>query len=362
MKILVYDVAAEDGGGLFVLKNFYEEALNSIEKYPDVEWVFITSYCILQPRDGVQVINYEWIKKSWMHRLYFEEFIIQKVIKDLKIDIIISLQNTTIKRIKLDQYVYLHQSLQFCPKKFSLFKQEEYKLAIRQKFICGMYKKGLKKAKHIYVQTKWIKTATEKWISCKKEKITVVPVNVENFMNKKMDNTYMSSKKFFYPARAELYKNHEVIVEACKVLWEKGFREYKVIFTMNKDENSYSKHIAEKSKNLPIEFIGKLPYEKIWDFYQSTILVFPSYLETCGLPLLEAKQVGAYILASHMPFSHEALEDYENVSYFDYSNAEELAKEMKEIIEDKKKYVKEGKLNYRKSSLLTSILDDILKE
>ena len=32
MKILVYDVAAEDGGGLFVLKNFYEEVIKDSEK------------------------------------------------------------------------------------------------------------------------------------------------------------------------------------------------------------------------------------------------------------------------------------------------------------------------------------------
>ena len=30
MKILVYDVAAEDGGGLFVLKNFYEEVIKAV--------------------------------------------------------------------------------------------------------------------------------------------------------------------------------------------------------------------------------------------------------------------------------------------------------------------------------------------
>lgn len=362
MRILVYDVAAEDGGGLFVLKNFYNEVSESLEKYPEIEWTFITSYSILQSRNRVQVINYEWIKKSWIHRLYFEEFIIQKLIKDLRIDIIISLQNTTIKRTKLEQHVYLHQSLQFCPKRFSLFNQEECRLAIRQKFICGMYKNGLKKAKHIYVQTKWIKESTEKWISCKKEKVTVVPVNVENLMEKKVDESYMSSKIFFYPARAELYKNHEIIVDACRILKKRGIRDYKVIFTINKDDNSYAQHIAEMSNELPIEFIGKLPYENIWEFYQNTILLFPSYLETCGLPLLEAKQVGSYILASNMPFSHEALEDYENVSYFDYLNAKELAKKMKEIVENKKKCVIKGNQNHRESSLLTSMLSEILKE
>lgn len=50
MKILVYDVAAEDGGGLFVLKNFYEEVIKDSEKHPNIEWIFLTSYKILESK------------------------------------------------------------------------------------------------------------------------------------------------------------------------------------------------------------------------------------------------------------------------------------------------------------------------
>ena len=58
MKILVYDVAAEDGGGLFVLKNFYEEVIKDSEKHPNIEWIFLTSYKILESKKNVHTINY----------------------------------------------------------------------------------------------------------------------------------------------------------------------------------------------------------------------------------------------------------------------------------------------------------------
>ena len=74
MKVLVYDVAAEDGGGLFVLKNFYEQVL----AYPidGIEWVFMTSIAILEEATDITVLSYGWIKKSWFHRLFFEKLVL----------------------------------------------------------------------------------------------------------------------------------------------------------------------------------------------------------------------------------------------------------------------------------------------
>ena len=44
MKIVVYDIAAEDGGGLFVLKKFYEDALAVENK--NIKWFLISNDAI----------------------------------------------------------------------------------------------------------------------------------------------------------------------------------------------------------------------------------------------------------------------------------------------------------------------------
>lgn len=364
MRILVYDVAAEDGGGLFVLRNFYEEVIKFSEEYPNVEWFFITSYKILQSKKNIHTINFAWIKKSWAHRLYFEEIKIQKILKKLDIDVIVSLQNTTIKHCKMKQYVYLHQSLQYCPQKFSLLNRTERGLAIRQKFVCGMYKSGLKKANHIYVQTKWIKEETIKWISCKKDKISVVPVSIEKMTEQHGQQEELNTNVFFYPARAEIYKNHEVILKACKILQERGIHNYRVLFTMGKTDNLYAQHISDGCEKLPIEFIGKVEYKDIWDYYKKAVLLFPSYLETCGLPMLEARSMETIVLASDLPFSHEALDGYKNAYFFKYANENELADTMEELIKGQKKYicVEKQEMKTNKSSLLKSMMNDILNE
>lgn len=331
MKIVVYDIAAEDGGGLFVLKKFYEDALAVENK--NIKWFFLISNDAIKTQENVIVKKYETVKKNYIHRIIFERIYLREILKKINPDLVISLQNMPIKGCEVKQYTYLHQSLQYCPKKFSLLKSEERGLAFRQKVICNIYKKNLIKSDHIFVQTNWIKKATEKWLNIAGEKITVVPVTVQ--ADSAIEGKYegQTSRTFFYPARAEMYKNHMVVVEACKRLMSEGIKNFNVIFTIKKDDGNYAKRIINESKGLPIDFIGTVPYEKIWEYYKTTILLFPSYLETCGLPMLEAKTVGARILASDMPFSHENLDKYENARFFNYKNPKELAEKMKEMLE-----------------------------
>lgn len=333
MRILVYDVAAEDGGGLFVLKNFYLDVLKNAPS--DIEWIFMTSLDVLQREKNIQVVQFEKIKKSWLHRLAFENLKLPRIIKKINPDLIVSLQNMPVKRCNRRQFVYLHQSLQYCPKKFSFLKKEERRTAIRQRVICGIYKKTLPKSEQIFVQTNWIKEATKNWLKWKEERITVVPVdfNPENAPIKKYEGIH--SKVFFYPARAEMYKNHDVVIEACKQLKRENIFDYKVIFTISSADGAYANKIIERANGLPIEFVGTIPYEKIWEYYSKTILLFPSYLETCGLPLIEARAAGAWVLASDMPFSHEALDEYPNKEYFIYDSASDLARKMRTFINGK---------------------------
>ena len=67
--------------------------------------------------------------------------------------------------------------------------------------------------------------------------------------------------------------------------------------------------------------------------YNSSVILFPSYVETVGLPLLEAKELNRIILASNCPFSKEILEDYPNGYIFSYKNHHELTELMKKVID-----------------------------
>lgn len=87
-------------------------------------------------------------------------------------------------------------------------------------------------------------------------------------------------------------------------------------------------------KNLPIDLIGPLTKDEVYDFYQKSILLFPSYIETVGLPLLEAKKHHAPIIAANLDYAREVLNDYDKVKYFNPDDPEKLAMLMYEKMKE----------------------------
>ena len=89
MRILVYDVAADSGGAATVLQSFYEEFC----KDRDNEYVFVLSVFRLETKPHIEVVNIPWIKKSPLHRLYFDQVVAHRLVKKYRIDQVLSLQN-----------------------------------------------------------------------------------------------------------------------------------------------------------------------------------------------------------------------------------------------------------------------------
>ena len=63
-------------------------------------------------------------------------------------------------------------------------------------------------------------------------------------------------------------------------------------------------------------------------------LLFPSKVETWGLPISEAKAYKKPMFLANLPYAKEACGNYEKVSFFDENNASELAKLITEFVEE----------------------------
>ncbi len=115
MKILVYDVAASNGGALTILKNVYEYAKNS-----EFEWLFVLSVADLRETDNIKVLKFPEVKQSWRNRLNFDKTQALKLIEEYKPDTVLNLQNVALK-CSCEQVLYLHQPLPFCKHKFRVW-------------------------------------------------------------------------------------------------------------------------------------------------------------------------------------------------------------------------------------------------
>ena len=317
-KILIYDVAAESGGALTVLDKFYAEYCNK-EEY---ECYFVVSVLSYEENDRIHVIKLPWVKKSWFHRLYCDYVYMKKFIKDNEIDEVLSLQNIGIPNIKIPQTVYVHNAIPFTEHKFSLFK--EPLLWIYQNIIGRLTRKSLKAVDKIIVQTDWMKKEIEKQCKVQPDRVVVKEVKVEDTVCTEREST--DHTIFFYPTSPIAHKNNEMIIEACKLLKKCNVSDYEVVLTLSGNENKLAEKLQKEASkfDLPIKFVGRLNKEQMNEFYNKSVLVFPSYLETVGLPLLEAKSFGARILASDCLYAHCVLKDYP-VCWFDPYDAESIS-------------------------------------
>lgn len=321
MRIIVFDVPAEIGGALTILNQYHEAAI----KDKDTDWIFIVSTPHLKEIDNVKVLNYPWIKKSWFHRIYFDNFVAPKIVKKYNPDEVLSLQNVSVPKVKVKQTIYLHQSLPFVEKRYKL--TENFKFWVYQNIISKFIFNSIRKADKVIVQTKWIMNAAVEKTKANKEKFILKQPELNVKVTKTFKQSNDGNKLFFYPSSGFPYKNHEVIVQACKLLKEKNIGDYEVIFTLLGNENKEIKKIknfVEKEK-LPVKFIGSISIDEVYDYYSKAILLFPSYIETFGLPMLEAKMHHTPIIASDCAFSHEILDDYDKANFFDPHNATSLA-------------------------------------
>ena len=318
MIILVIDVAAEHGGALTVLNQFIDE----FKKNKANHYIVVLSTLHYENCANIAYHNCKWVKKSHLYRLFFDKFYIKELIKKYQPDRLLSLQNNAFPVDNIPQDVFFHNALPIANKRFSLF--ESRSLWIYQNIVGGVIKQSLKNASRIIVQANWIKQALiSKWHIEEKNIIVKRPCVMPSMKTKEYH-----PRALFYPANGGLYKNHITLIKALVPLWKKyGGPELRLTGEMSGLPLDCQKIL--NNREYPIKFLGRLSKEQMNEQYVSTILVFPSYIETVGLPLIEAKDIGSKIIVSDCEYAHEAIDKYDNVDYFGIFNNEKLTELIK---------------------------------
>lgn len=307
-RIVVYDVAASASGALSVLNDFYAEVRNYNNK--SIHWIFVISTPNLEETENIKVIRAPWVKKNWLCRLFFDYFIAPRIISEEKADKILSLQNTLVPNTYIPQVLYLHQPLPFVEYRFTLLESPLF--WTYQNIIANFIYSSVKKAEEVIVQTHWMKDACVEKTKVSPDNIMVIPPVINIVPKKLFAYENMDIPTFIYPATPLIYKNHKVIIEACKQLVKEGVTNFRVIFTMTGRENKLARKLKEETDkyDLPIEFVGVLRREELFEWYSKAILLFPSYIETFGMPLLEAMIHNSLIIANNTIFIKDIFNNY----------------------------------------------------
>lgn len=330
MKIVVVAVAAESGGALSILNEVHAAALAD----SSVRWTFVTSLPELIPSPHVRVSRCPWAKRSWAHRIWFDHIVLPKLLAAESPDVVLSLHNVPVKGTAARQVVYLQQALPFSEYKFRLLRDP--KRWLYQKAVGYRINRGLQKRADFIVQTEWMHKAVSARRGRHLGRVKTISPRPTVGPYVRDDNEELLVEelpRFFYPAGALPYKNHSIIVDAIKVLESNVISDFEMVLTLTAED------FQELRLGIPsprIRLVGRLSYDQVMAEYRNSTLIFPSLIETVGLPLLEAMMSGARIIAADRPYAREQVEGYEGAFFVDPTDAIEMASAMQMSLASKK--------------------------
>ena len=171
------------------------------------------------------------------------------------------------------------------------------------------------------------------------DKIKIIAYKKKENQNKTLNlcsNHEKLKTSFIYIASGEPHKNHINLIEAWCLLSKNSIYP-KLTITIDENTNLH-RHIIKKVNEykLDVEIIPNMERENIINLYiQSTALIYPSFFESYGLPLVEADQYGMAVIASELDYVRDIIDPVET---FDPNSAKSICRSVKRFmkIEEKK--------------------------
>ena len=334
-KIVISAINFYEGGPLSILKECLQsvEHNNELDEHEFIALVHDLKLFCSSDYAKIKFIEFPKSRTSYFYRIFYEYIYFKKLAKNQNISFWLSLHDMTPNVGGIPQAVYCHNPSPFNTLNFKDIYLQPIQIVFRL-FYKYLYRFNIKRNKFVIVQQLWMKKRFVDMFNLEAKKVLIAPPKIQaipsHYLSNIVDN---NCKTFFFPTFPRPFKNIEVIGKAAQLLTLKD-PNFKIIITIDGTENKYARSIVQKYKSCRnIEFIGLIEREKVYEYYSKVdVLIFPSKLETWGLPISEFKQFERPILASNLPYAKEAVGGYKKVNFFDPSNPSQLAELMLKVL------------------------------
>jgi glycosyltransferase involved in cell wall biosynthesis len=326
--LVVSAVNLTEGGTLTVLRECLRAARRDLAESWEITALVHRADLVDVP--GIRYIEFPDIKKHWISRVKFEYFDCRSLSRRLSPDFWLSLHDMSPRVGTVRQAVYCHNAM--CFYRMSLREALlDPKLVLFSLFYGVLYGINISSNDAVIVQQDWIRKEFKRRYGISNTVVAhpLLEKNIPVAASKRRGS------RFFYPSFPRVFKNFESLLSAWALLCVDPTWQGDLTVTVDGSENAYAQDLIRKFGHLRnVRFAGRLTYSDVQDEYRrSDCLVFPSRLETWGMPLSEAKQHGLPILVSDLPYAHEAVGEYDGVSYFSPTNPQMLADLMRTFSE-----------------------------
>jgi len=329
-KLVVSAINISEGGALSILKECLGYLSDNLSN--EYEIIALVNNKDIFDYKNIEFYSFPKSKKSWLARLYYEYIYFYGFSKKIKPYLWFSLHDIT-PNVKSDiRVVYCHNPAPF----YKLFLKDVYldfRFALFNLLYRYLYRINIKKNDFVVVQQDYLRKKFMQLTEAGKIVVAHPSINQET----KINFVPEAENIFFYPALPRVFKNFEVICRASEILLKQGVNNFQVIFTISGNENRYAKHIHNSFKLIKnIKFLGIQSRDNVFKIYNSaSCVIFPSKLETWGVPITEAKFFLKPILLADLEYAHETIGSYDKVKFFNPDDSDQLALLMKGVIDRK---------------------------
>ena len=316
MKIIIIASDIHSGGGKVMLNDLLSAALkmNSINFYVMVDSRY--------DRELFSSENIFFTEISKFQRIFYVNKMVGNLVN--KEDVIINISDLpTFCRYKctIVQYVMNRYFIDDYPTT-GLRIIVRLRLAI-EKIAFSLY---LKNADHIFVQNLVMKDLLLN-LGYSQNMIRVIPfknVDKVKFNGQKLEES------FIYVASGEIYKNHLNLISAWSILAEENI--YPSLFLTIDDSTTLYNEISIQIQkyNLKIFIKSNLARDELLSYYgQVSALIYPSFFECFGIPLVEASNYNLPVIASELDYVRDLIDPVET---FDPNSPRSIARAVKRFI------------------------------
>jgi glycosyltransferase involved in cell wall biosynthesis len=271
---------------------------------------------------GVHYIEFPTVRKSWINRVRFEFCDLLMISRRLRADLWLSMHDITPNVHAKARAVYCHNASPFYSLRFHEIARSGRFAAFT--LLYGiLYRINIRKNAAVIVQQDWIRREFVRRYAPRQVIVAhPIPLCNEFSLADPEPNEVRRCFTYFYPAYPRPFKNFEVLLDAVALIEQTTDKEFQVWLTFDETTNSYAREIVNKYRSLrSVRWIGILDRNQVLERYRHTdCLVFPSKLETWGLPISEFKRSNRPMIVADLPYASETVGTYEKVAFFKHDD------------------------------------------
>lgn len=247
---------------------------------------------------NVRFLSFPRARRSYLRRILTEYVRFPSLSRRWLPDVWLSLHDVTPPVIARRQAVYCHNPLPYW--RPTLRDLRLHPREVMRSFLYGfVYRTNARRNDHVVGQLSWFTEWIGGYLRVPRERLLVVPPDrvtapiVDPGPAMGPDGVLAC----VYPSLPRVFKNFEEAVELCD---QEGMR---LTVTLSGEENRYARWVRDRARG-DVTFAGRMSHEEaLAAMSKADVVLFPSRLETFGLPVQEAIDLGRTLVLPVRPWT-----------------------------------------------------------